>query len=267
MTVVFVNGMTLQFTLDELFSVFRRLPSLLTALGFVAALATFSAYSDLREILWYKQVFFWISGIPVFVYCFLAGLILCDHIRRSTGLRAVPEPLVMLVTALLVTFTMVPVACAIAPIGLADMGRYTLYNFFLWEVGMLLYASFVLPRELARLRAPQPAPAAPAARLTLGARSWLLDDVLCVSAQDHYLNIRSRTETELVLGRLTDLEDTPAGSRVHRSHWVNFAAVRELQKSDGKLALVMLDGFEVPVSRANRSAVLARLARLAKTSP
>lgn len=273
MCVFFVNGTVLHFTLNELCKVFSRLPSVLTALGFLFCLVAFSTYSDLRVVLWYKQVFFWITGVLVFLYCYVSGLIFVDRVSCNFDYGRVPEPLVMLIAATFVTFFMVPLASAMSPLrvtGLADLGRYTFYNFLLWETWMLMFVSFVLPRELSRVREmgfDKPTSTTPAACLTIGSSSWPIEKVVCVSAQDHYLKVCTLTETELVLGRLTDLAPISEGMIVHRSHWVNFTAIKAMEKSDRKLFLVLENEMWIPIARNRRSEVLERLSRLKKSLP
>nr|WP_283950365.1 LytTR family DNA-binding domain-containing protein [Pseudomonas piscis] len=80
----------------------------------------------------------------------------------------------------------------------------------------------------------------------------LLEDILAIKAEEHYVRVISRAGEELVLYRfsqaLTDLaaED---GFRVHRSHWVRRSAI-VVRRTSGKGMELMLDnGAVVPVSR------------------
>jgi len=80
-----------------------------------------------------------------------------------------------------------------------------------------------------------------------GAELW------AVEAEDHYLRLRTSLGQDLILMRLSDaigeLEGIE-GARTHRSWWVAKAAVRGVERDDGRATLVLPDGAEAPVSRA-----------------
>jgi DNA-binding LytR/AlgR family response regulator len=80
-----------------------------------------------------------------------------------------------------------------------------------------------------------------------GAELW------AVEAEDHYLRLRTSLGQDLILMRLGDaigeLEGIE-GARTHRSWWVARAAVRGVEREDGRATLILPDGAEAPVSRA-----------------
>jgi hypothetical protein len=80
-----------------------------------------------------------------------------------------------------------------------------------------------------------------------GAELW------AVEAEDHYLRLHTSLGQDLILMRLGDaigeLEGIE-GARTHRSWWVARSAVRDVERDDGRATLVLVDGAEVPVSRA-----------------
>lgn len=79
-----------------------------------------------------------------------------------------------------------------------------------------------------------------------------------IEAQDHYLNVVTDAGSALVLMRFGDAVaelSEVAGARVHRSHWVAQAGVARPVRKEGRQFLLMRDGAEVPVSRANRAAL------------
>lgn len=79
-----------------------------------------------------------------------------------------------------------------------------------------------------------------------------------IEAQDHYLNVVTDAGSALVLMRFGDAVaelSEVAGARVHRSHWVAQAGVARILRKEGRQFLLMRDGAEVPVSRANRAAL------------
>ena len=87
------------------------------------------------------------------------------------------------------------------------------------------------------------------ARLPLNKRGMLLS----LSAEDHYVRVRTDKGEELVLMRLADAiaEAAPTqGLQVHRSHWVAVRAV-EAARREGQRAIITVGGLDLPVSRAN----------------
>jgi len=72
-----------------------------------------------------------------------------------------------------------------------------------------------------------------------------------ISASDHYLDVYSDQGHEMLRMRLADAVRELAaypGLQVHRSHWVATRMVDKKIARDGKVFLIMDDGFEVPVS-------------------
>ncbi len=78
-------------------------------------------------------------------------------------------------------------------------------------------------------------------------------DILWMSAEDHYLRVRTKAGEALILMRLSDAAAACAaldGARTHRSWWVARAAVADAKKADGRGVLILTDGSEAPVSRS-----------------
>ncbi len=86
----------------------------------------------------------------------------------------------------------------------------------------------------------------------------LRGEILWVEAQEHYVSITTDMETRLVLARFSDMVrelSAESGLQVHRSHWVNTAAIAEARKNASSLTLLLHTGDTVPVSRRYRQAV------------
>nr|WP_314085322.1 LytTR family DNA-binding domain-containing protein [uncultured Shinella sp.] len=85
--------------------------------------------------------------------------------------------------------------------------------------------------------------------------------VLHMTVADHYTEVTTSRGRELVLLRFSDaLEElgATAGLQVHRSHFVADIHVDRLLRSEGRLAILMKDGREIPVSRSRMEAVRSR---------
>jgi hypothetical protein len=78
-------------------------------------------------------------------------------------------------------------------------------------------------------------------------------ELWAIEAEDHYLRLHTSKGEDLILMRLADavaeLEGIE-GARTHRSWWVARAAVTAAERGDGRATLTLIDGAEVPVSRA-----------------
>ncbi|QQA42048.1 LytTR family DNA-binding domain-containing protein [Pelagovum pacificum] len=91
-------------------------------------------------------------------------------------------------------------------------------------------------------------------RLPLEKRGQLLS----LSAEDHYVRVRTNRGEELLLMRLADaIRETgqTEGLQVHRSHWVATDAVRAVRRSGDRAILTLTDGATVPASRTNLPAL------------
>ncbi len=81
--------------------------------------------------------------------------------------------------------------------------------------------------------------------------------LLCLSVQDHYVEVSTTKGQELILMRLSDAisetGDIP-GIQVHRSHWVANSAVTASRRDGAREILTLSNGQEIPVSRANMAA-------------
>jgi DNA-binding LytR/AlgR family response regulator len=83
-------------------------------------------------------------------------------------------------------------------------------------------------------------------------------DLLALEMEDHYLRIHTALGSDLILLRLRDalVELGPErGRQVHRSWWVAKSAVGSVERSAGRIVLVLRNGLRVPVSKSFRDQV------------
>ena len=80
--------------------------------------------------------------------------------------------------------------------------------------------------------------------------------ILALQAEDHYVRIHTDKGSDLILMRLADATEqmgsTP-GARTHRSWWVSKSAVKSIRRDNGRVALVLSNDTEVPISRGYAS--------------
>ncbi len=83
-------------------------------------------------------------------------------------------------------------------------------------------------------------------------------DLLALEMEDHYLRIHTALGSDLILLRLRDAlgELGPGrGRQVHRSWWVAEGAIASVDRTAGRLVLVLRNGLRVPVSKTYRDQV------------
>lgn len=85
--------------------------------------------------------------------------------------------------------------------------------------------------------------------------------LIALEMEDHYVRAHSALGSELVLMRLRDAVaelDGMEGEQVHRSWWVARGSVTDVKREGRNLRLVLDNGIEAPVSRANVSLLKER---------
>ncbi len=84
-------------------------------------------------------------------------------------------------------------------------------------------------------------------------------DLICLRAQDHYIEVMTTRGRATVLMRLSDAERDLAGLaglRVHRSWWVNLDHVADFVRTEGGgMDLTLSNGQVIPVARGQRAAL------------
>jgi hypothetical protein len=86
-----------------------------------------------------------------------------------------------------------------------------------------------------------------------------LDQLIAFKAEEHYIRVFTDEQKFQIYYRFTDAidqTDPRIGLQVHRSYWVNKAAIREVRKLAKKMCLEMSNGLIVPVSRPYQALVM-----------
>ncbi|WP_050630651.1 LytTR family DNA-binding domain-containing protein [Bradyrhizobium viridifuturi] len=129
-------------------------------------------------------------------------------------------------------------------------------NLFL---GPLIWAIRRMPAEATDLAIDPAQPASPPdtccsfrSKLPFAVRNAA---VLSLSAEDHYVRVRTDRGEALILINLADAVAAlgpETGVRIHRSHWVAHAAIRGLARQSGRLGVRLDHDLVLPVSRAGQ---------------
>ncbi|MFN4099845.1 MAG: LytTR family DNA-binding domain-containing protein [Pararhodobacter sp.] len=106
---------------------------------------------------------------------------------------------------------------------------------------------------------------APAALLFDKLPAELGQDLICLRAQDHYVEATTTLGSATILLRLSDAElslGSDTGLRVHRSWWVNLDHVTGMTRTaGGGMELTTSNGLAIPVARGQRAVLRAALDR------
>lgn len=87
-------------------------------------------------------------------------------------------------------------------------------------------------------------------------------DILCIEAQDHYVNVTTSRGSTLVLIRLSDaIAELKGieGLRVHRSWWVAKGAIVKTTRQNGRLMVELNNNRTLPISRTYAENVKAAI--------
>lgn len=88
------------------------------------------------------------------------------------------------------------------------------------------------------------------------------DDIISLSMQDHYVEVTTTRDKQLVLIRLSDAIDELDGLdglRIHRSHWVARRHLTGMERLKTKATAQLSDGRTLPVSASYLDNVTAEL--------
>ena len=120
-------------------------------------------------------------------------------------------------------------------------------------VTWLIYANKREPDAVSGSDSPHPAAEAPSVPFLARLPERLGRNLLHLHMQDHYVEVHTDEGSDLVLLRFRDALrelDGLDGTQVHRSHWVARAAVAGVERRSGRIALRLVNGNRVPVSRS-----------------
>jgi len=102
--------------------------------------------------------------------------------------------------------------------------------------------------------APSPAPQTTGPRFLDRLPPELGSELIALEMEDHYVRAHTALGNELVLLRMRDAVaelDGLDGRQVHRSWWVARGAVADVKREGRNVRLMLDNGLEAPVSRAN----------------
>jgi two-component system LytT family response regulator len=92
-----------------------------------------------------------------------------------------------------------------------------------------------------------------------------VSEIRWIAAEENYVRISTGDETHLLRETMAHLEkrlDPQFFLRVHRSSIVNLRHVKEARiESDGGAAVILVDGYKIPISRSYRSRIQQLLQR------
>ncbi|MEH7828342.1 LytTR family DNA-binding domain-containing protein [Gemmobacter denitrificans] len=80
--------------------------------------------------------------------------------------------------------------------------------------------------------------------------------LLALTVRDHYVDVYTSKGRGALLIRLADAiaeAEGEAGTQIHRSHWVAWAAIRAVEKENGRVWVRLCPELRMPVSKSHRA--------------
>jgi len=233
--------------------------------AFLAMAGPFGTYGDLDPLPRYA---YWI-GLCLFGYGSIVVAALATRaLLRRDGAAAIG--VVALASALPTTFAVAwveqllrldhAVPLQVMPRVYGSVAAIQLFMLLVLTRMRLSLPALLPPRAQEPADEPEPALDTADARFDTRIPLHLGGDLLALQAEDHYLRVITATGSDLILMRLADaMRELPAtrGMQVHRSWWVAFSAVQKFGREQGRAALYLSNGVQVPVSRTYMAAVKA----------
>ncbi len=229
----------------------------------LGSLLAISGAFDTQDLPLWARFAYW---LPVMLAgAFIGGLISWKLVAIERWARS---PLLSwAIVTVLVAIPMTFIVWAVT--GLAFQGQIKLEHLPFFFPTVTLVSAFMAgiltftnqaPREThgappAKNTGDEPAPVRFRERLPIALRGA---EIYAVSSEDHYLRIHSSRGTDLILMRLSDAIgelDGIEGAQVHRSWWVARAAVKDVERGDGKAVFTLINDTQVPVSRTYAKAL------------
>lgn len=112
------------------------------------------------------------------------------------------------------------------------------------------------PEEHATIQQEAAAPPnQPAIQMQIGAQSFNVKDICCVSAEEHYVRVKTDAKEWLIRDKFSQVVarfQDGLGFQVHRSHWVAFSCVQEVVRYDTQYKIQLDNGELIPISKARK---------------
>lgn len=198
---------------------------------------------------WPAIYFFW----PTFLTCAFVAAVTTELIFRPENINLSPIRLLMIGA---VFFSVVNTGLAIA-LGFPFAGE-PLFAHFPYVAGFLSNAVMFLSVGSAKMFFQNEQDTAAPISFLKRLKPGLGRKLLRILGQDHYVEVVTAGGSDLLLMRFADAVaelDGFDGMQVHRSHWVARNAIVGVNKSNGKMTLMLSDNSTVPVSRSFRPVV------------
>lgn len=255
--IVTLNGKPLPFKRNEAIVLYRSPYFLATVLGFIALMVVVRPNGIEYELSFLQRMAIWTMSILAYLLVLDAGARIATWLSGYSGLnRDVPTwvlhvllvPLVTIPVHWLVeTFVLPPGIDFSASI--ADILRNIFFAII--TEAILVFAAF--PRLQASSDDTLSPNAANRRLINAGRGSVFLDTLVLVKSVEHYLELETQTEKQMVRMRLTDFLTQVSeadGIQPHRSYWVPGHAIARMERTGGKVSIVLMNGRKVPVARS-----------------
>lgn len=222
------------------------------------AILVLSNVHDYRELLGIPlAAFLWLIMIFTITGFYLLILYLCINLsKRFTGFFIyfpVVGLIAMTITSFLNNFNYALMSGEAYTFELAS--SHLLFNLLLGFLFETMFMFFVYPVVLQGFDVGDDFEdiTSPNRRIVVAGKTFTVDEINYVSAQDHYLEVNTQASSELLRGRLADVVGQLSGvdgMMPHRSYWVARKVVEGIGGKSGAKVLKLTDGTHIPIARS-----------------
>ena len=233
-----------------LLEIYRAFPSPIIFVPFIVAVAITGPFGTFYDLNFWQRLIFWGGAMIGCGVLFNGAIIL---VLFSGWFGQISRPWKIVIACILAG---PPGAWLLGWINGVFRGSSLDLEFFLWlwvcvtVVGIPISLMQYLWRQQALPGVEQPHYSVPLLRRL---PPEIGDELVSLSAQDHYVEVVTGAGKELVLINFTqalqELDGYP-GMQIHRSHWVATSAIAAVEGSGRKQTVRTTDGRSLPISRA-----------------
>lgn len=269
MKIIFVNGKSEPATANDILRMFQHPWSVAFVVLALLLFATIKPHAAVvPDIPFHQMTILWANSVVGYYALYLVAAWWAQRTGRNLW-SIVALGVISLYQTLGGAALVVALGHPAVPLN--DILQLFVFHIVLLSLLETIFTAFILRKAkadnaaaLAGAGTPVPPPETPpnAQTVVLLGQVFVTDELEAISAQEHFVQITTRTGQHQLRGRLSDIEaqlPDSIGFRVHRSHWVAARAVKGLQRGPS-WAVTLHDGKTLPVARPRREAVEGWLA-------
>jgi hypothetical protein len=278
-TIVFSSGETAPLCIAFVWEMLRSTRFKLFVVATIVLFALIRPYQPVILQRWEAITIITVVGLMVFI-CYLSAFLFFAQFSQRLGLRYLRTVWLLLASSLLASFAgqwLLPIFGE-TPKSVAETLLVWVFHFMMFTGLEIIFSTLVLPEIMVGLQSAsqrqavvQPLKVAdqlitegPARPVSEGVSAVIISDkrfdqrsIKFVMAGEHYISISTfDDQTRLVRGRLRDFlaqVSDDLGFAIHRSYWVAWAAILQVEVEKDSMTVVLDEKTSLPVARGRRT--------------